>query len=567
MGPCPYSDPRATRLLPSLGHAALPLALALVTITLVGCSSSPSKLRISQSDCLSTPDRPSCFYVEAPESKNKKLIIFVPGVFDSKVTTWGDPLKPTFWPAMVAQDPHFAKYDIYLINYSRPIVDESPNIHETASNELERLSSLKVFERYHEIYLIAHSMGGLVTKSMLTQLNRGEAMARLHQIKGVVYLSTPAQGTVTDSTFLAKLLSPRGFYLESTSDTAITGMGIWNSLWEYPFRILTRRGNSDEYGVTGLWPYGEPKFNEYITALEDKWIQLIEDRDAAKVEYPQAFCAYETHPIRFELVVPKELASSRCDEPLYLMPFDHFRMALPTQRNEDPYLWAMGKILDAGSSGITRRQAKALLQSAEESVIAGKLAAARRAYDEARTLYRKTNDRQGEANVLTGLGDLERVLNRPDEARTAYREARSLFKTGGNRLGEANVLTGLGDLERVLNHPDEARTAYREARSLFKVEGNRLGEANVLTVLGNLEARQGRSEEARTAYIVARSFFKAEGNRLGEANVLTSLGKLEGFTKPDLARQYFHQAAFLYEQIGMNGEKERALNDAKNVSR
>jgi tetratricopeptide (TPR) repeat protein len=168
------------------------------------------------------------------------------------------------------------------------------------------------------------------------------------------------------------------------------------------------------------------------------------------------------------------------------MPFNHLGMAEPSGSDDDPYLWAMGKVLEAGANEVTRRKAEALLQSASASVLAGDNAAARRAYDESSSLYVKLDDRRGQASVLSGLGDLESQLGRNDEARTAYTEARSLYKAVGNRLGEANVLLGSGWLEAILN--------------------------------------------------------------------------------PELARQHFHQAAFIYEQMGMDKWKEIAISESKKLS-
>jgi hypothetical protein len=53
------------------------------------------------------------------------------------------------------------------------------------------------------------------------------------------------------------------------------------------------------------------------------------------------------------------------------------------------------------------------------------------AYDEARTLYKQVGSRLGEANVLRGLGELERGLGRNEQARTAYDEAAQLFGSLG----------------------------------------------------------------------------------------------------------------------------------------
>jgi tetratricopeptide (TPR) repeat protein len=486
-------------------------------------------------------------------------------------------------------------YDIYLVNYHAYYL--GPNdLLRIGTNELERLFSERVFERYDEIYVIAHSIGGTVTKIMLSWLNR-EDVKLFRRVKGVVYLSTPAKGATR-----ALALNPQLRNLED--------------------------------------------LNRFLTSVEDFWIETLEARDAAKAESPQVYCAYETLTTGAVLVVPRELVDSRCDAPPYPMPFNHIGMVKPLRRDNDPYLWAMGMLLEAGAGGSSRRNATRLLRLAEESVIAGEHVAARQNYEKARTLYRKIDDRVGEADVLTGLGDLERLLGhnqkaeiaysdarrlyravgnrqgeatvlrglgdldaavaryeearvayteartlykavgnrqgeatvllgmgdldataaRYEEARAAYTEARRLYRAVGNRQGEATVLLGMGELERRMRRIDDARAAYTEARLLFRAVGSPLGEANALGQLGRLERQLARSDEARTALMEARSLFNAADNRLGEATANLELGRLEATINPELAKKYFHQAALIYEQIGMDQWKEIALSEAKKLS-
>jgi tetratricopeptide (TPR) repeat protein len=142
-----------------------------------------------------------------------------------------------------------------------------------------------------------------------------------------------------------------------------------------------------------------------------------------------------------------------------------------------------------------------------------------------------------------------------------------LFKAVEERHGEANALLDLGQLEDRLDRNTEARAAYTEARTLFKAVGERHGEAYVLRGVGDLERTLGRYTEARASYTEARMLYKMEEHRLGEAGVLLGLGHLEATLQPELARQYFFQAAGLFEAIGMSEWKEIALSAAKNISR
>lgn len=158
-------------------------------------------------------------------------------------------------------------------------------------------------------------------------------------------------------------------------------------------------------------------------------VNLIEDRDKAKGEYLRAYCAYETLKVeRFSvptaLIVPRELANSRCDGPLYPMPFDHLTISEVTSVNDDRHLWTMAKVEEAGANAAARRKAAGLVEEGDALHLAGKHGESRMAYDQARTIYMTLDDSQGKATVLLGLGHLKRKLGRNDQARAVYTEAR-----------------------------------------------------------------------------------------------------------------------------------------------
>ncbi len=288
------------------------ISCVLVLACTSGCATPPEKPpapEIGASNlCDPGPANSSCFYKRETKAKRTRLIVFVHGVFGTRFTTWGSPRSQTFWPAMISADERFSSdFDIYLINYRAPYVNQAPNIHETAGNELEKLRSYEVFKKYEDIYFIGHSMGGLVIKSMLNRLNHGEEVVQLRKVKAVVFLATPAQG--------AK-------------------MGKWAS-W---FSLNPQ--------LKDMFPASE---NTYLQSLEDQWVQLIEDRNNVDALGPRSFCAYEELTynllgIGLDYIVPRELASSSCDGGLHGMPFDHVEISNPTRPDDDPYLWVMSRI-------------------------------------------------------------------------------------------------------------------------------------------------------------------------------------------------------------------------------
>ena len=69
--------------------------------------------------------------------------------------------------------------------------------------------------------------------------------------------------------------------------------------------------------------------------------------------------------------------------------------------------------------------------------------------------------------MLAGLGDLEQKLGRHEEARRAYTDARVLYRAEQSHLGEATVLRGLGHLESQ-NNPDVARQYLYLSAGLYE---------------------------------------------------------------------------------------------------
>jgi pimeloyl-ACP methyl ester carboxylesterase len=247
----------------------------------------------------------SRFYRRSEADGASRLIIFVHGVMGGAATTWGQIGSPNMWPAVVESDPRFSDYDSYLINYPSPPIGRAPNIYETANSELNYLEDRGVFDRYKEVHFIAHSMGGLVAKRMLVRLrDRGE-LKKLRRVMTLVCLATPAQGA------------------------SVAAVSTWFS-------------NNPQF--TGLI---EAHLNESIQELEDSWTQLLRARDRNGDGFPQFHCAYETLPMHGVLVVPREMAYTRCDTDLHPMPFDHSGMVKVTGRDADPYLWSMARVLDA----------------------------------------------------------------------------------------------------------------------------------------------------------------------------------------------------------------------------
>jgi predicted alpha/beta hydrolase family esterase len=144
---------------------------------------------------------------------------------------------------------------------------------------LRQLEDQGVFQKYREIYFIAHSMGGLIVKRMLVDLHRPKQVEKLRQVKAVLYISTPAQG----------------------ANSAV--VGSWLSLNPQLRDMRTA------------------DLNSFLRSLEDQWQDLMRERKTET--FPLSFCAYETKPTHGITIVNRVYASTTCDHKPFPIDEDH----------------------------------------------------------------------------------------------------------------------------------------------------------------------------------------------------------------------------------------------------
>jgi len=66
------------------------------------------------------------------------------------------------------------------------------------------------------------------------------------------------------------------------------------------------------------------------------------------------------------------------------------------------------------------------------------------------------------------LGLTYDALDRYQDAITCYRQAHALYRSGGEPSGEADVLTGIGDIHHETGNPDAARAAWEQALEILR---------------------------------------------------------------------------------------------------
>ena len=237
-------------------------------------------------------------------TESGKIIIFVHGIFGDSRSTWTNE-SGTSWQDMILGDQAFGETAVGTVEYDSPLLSRTSGIEEVAIRILRILEDEGIFRNYREIYFVAHSMGGLVTKRILVELNRPTQVNKLRRIKAVLYISTPAQGANAAE------------------------LGAWVSLNPQLRDMRTADVNS------------------FIQGLENQWQNLIRDRESEI--FPRSYCAYETKPTLGVMIVSRVYAATSCDQTPFPVDANHIEITKPVVTVSAIYAWTRARIVEASA--------------------------------------------------------------------------------------------------------------------------------------------------------------------------------------------------------------------------
>ena len=235
-----------------------------------------------------------------PES-SKKLIVFVHGVYSNPVSAWTN-RSGVSWPDLIKGDEKFHDYAIATYRYDTPGFSRTSTIEEIAVRMLRQIEDTGVFEKFNEVYFIAHSMGGLVVKRVLVELNRPAQIDKLRKVKAALLIAVPTQGS--NSAELASFLSVNP-------------------------------------QIANMKP---ADLNVFLQGLENQWQNLMRDRQASP--FPRSFCAYETKPTYGTVIVSRVYTATYCDQNQFPVDDNHLEIVKPVSRASTIYDWARARILE-----------------------------------------------------------------------------------------------------------------------------------------------------------------------------------------------------------------------------
>jgi tetratricopeptide (TPR) repeat protein len=134
---------------------------------------------------------------------------------------------------------------------------------------------------------------------------------------------------------------------------------------------------------------------------------------------------------------------------------------------------------------------------------------------------------QAVAFTLANLAVISRSQGRAEEARSRLDEALERYRALGDRDGEALVLTGLGNWSRTFGEPDRAVAFLEDALALRSGGGDHRAIASTEWDLALATAADNRIDDARTRFATLRERLRLADDGPGYAGVLIDWGLAE----------------------------------------
>lgn len=232
------------------------------------------------------------------------------------------------------------------------------SIPEVAQAVRAQLEASPVFARYEQVIIVAHSMGGLITKEMMLSWAAGEESRGrfLNRVAAVMLLGVPSQGSP-----LAEREGIFAFFRDTLR-----------------LHILA---NACKRQINDLFP-GDA--NTYLVDLERRWESMVGARRLKNSLAPLRYCAYEkiAEPV-VGFVVPLQYAFTQCDDSQFPLAVPHTQLPKPTSATDDVHhawfynslsmlftRWSFwtGTVFDFGTANATLETFAAFVNRAQDAV-------------------------------------------------------------------------------------------------------------------------------------------------------------------------------------------------------
>ena len=223
-------------------------------------------------------------FLPAKKPGARTVIVFVHGIIGDPQSTF-TAANGAYWPESLRADPVFDDADIVVYGYGTRLFRESLDVGELGGDMKAYLASRAIPNRYERIVFLAHSMGGLITRSYMSQFQD----ALKAKVKMGYFFATPMGGSAIATA--AQILFP---------NSQLANMA---------------EGNSDRF----------------LSGLENGFLA------AGFMNSGSWYCAYEKVKIG-KLIVDQQSATRLCNRPYQAIDANHVGIVKPRNHTDNPYV-------------------------------------------------------------------------------------------------------------------------------------------------------------------------------------------------------------------------------------
>jgi CHAT domain-containing protein/tetratricopeptide (TPR) repeat protein len=183
-------------------------------------------------------------------------------------------------------------------------------------------------------------------------------------------------------------------------------------------------------------------------------------------------------------------------------------------------------------------------------------------YYEALELYRRSGDRDGEADTVNNIGMIYYSLGETQTALEKFNEALPIIRVLGDRRGEATALNNIGIVYHSLGQTQKALEKFNEDLPIRRALGDRRGEANAINNIGMVYHSLGEMQKALEKFNEALLIRRALGDRRGEATALNNIGATyRTLGETQTALEKYNEALPILREVGERGREAATLNN------
>jgi len=165
------------------------------------------------------------------------------------------------------------------------------------------------------------------------------------------------------------------------------------------------------------------------------------------------------------------------------------------------------------------------------------------------SLYKKINNKIGQANVLNEIGTLVKKQGYLQKSADYFREGLELSKQAGDSAQIANSMNNLGIALEMMGQLEQAMQLYRESADIKRKLKDFYGLSYNLDNMGMLLTTMKQYAEAEKSFGEAAAIRKQSGDRRGYGIILNNMGEMWQVRNNDeQALRYFYDALQIAEE-------------------